>query len=209
MLTEGPASGLTLGACEVLQQMARLTPAVAASILAEGTLWKLVQLLISFQDLLVTPPELTVHSQRTTRRTASVAVTRSIDSGDTQRTSADGGSAAGRRVSRCASMTVAAAVAALEREQEARPALPPLPPRAMAVALAVVRTCCVLLEQAPAAQAPFLAMGGVHVLVQLLRELKVWSLHSALAPVVTPLCTALHACVDITVLWCSTAPHHI
>lgn len=184
MLTEGPASGLTLGACEVLQQMARVTPAVAASILAEGGLWKLVQLLISFQDLLTTPPELTVHSQRTTRRTASAAVPRSIDGGDSQRASADGGSAAVRRVSRCASMTVAAAVAALEREQEARPALPPLPARAMAVAQAVARTCCVLLEQAPTAQAPFLAMGGVHILVQLLRELKVLpslALHGALA----------------------------
>lgn len=167
MLSEGPASGLTLGACEVLQQMARLTPGIASGILSEGGLWKLVQLLISFQNLLLQPPELAIKPQRSTLLTESPA---HYSADGAPRSSADG-----RRMSRCASLTVAAAVAALEREQEARPALPPLPPRAMAVVQAVTRTCCVLLEQQPGAVAAFLSLGGMHVLVQLLRELKVWA----------------------------------
>eukprot|EP00892_Ulva_mutabilis_P011206 jgi/Ulvmu1/8458/UM043_0038.1 len=177
MLGEGPSSGLTLGACEVLQQMARLSPAVAAGILSEGGLWRLVQLLISFQQLLEQQLELMLRAgdaQRAMRRASSSSQRRSgCGASDSGCVSSDGPYPAGeRRMTRCASTTVAAAYAALEREREAHPALPPLPSGAIAVAQAVTRTSHVLLEQHAAAQHPFLAMGGVHVLMQLLRDLK-------------------------------------
>ena len=182
MLSEGPSSGLTQGACEVLQQMARLSPTVATGILCEGGLWSLVQLLVSFQQLLDHALESALRSSaasRTMRRISSSTHHRSSSGGidGPSRDSTDGVRGE-RRVARCASVTVAAAYAALEREREAHPVLPPLPSGAMPVAQAVAKTCHVLLEQRPAAQEPFLAMGGVHVLIQLLRDLKVWPAES-------------------------------
>lgn len=120
-----------LQACEVLQQMCQLSDSMALSVLHEGALWRLSCLLMSFRDLLPSPPS-------------------------------DGSP----RAAPGAQHGVPRPSSPMQRQRAP-------PTAAVAAARAGARACTVLLQRCSQARPSFVAMGGLHATMHLLRDLQV------------------------------------
>lgn len=184
MLGKDVATTECLQACEVLQQMCQLSDSMAMSVLHEGALWRLSCLLMSFRDLLPTRdvPMLTTSPSGGTVAAAAAAA-------------AAVAAASPRAAAAAAAASAAFPQAAGTAAAAARRRAPPT--TALAAARAAARACTSLLQRCPQARAPFVAMGGLHATLHLIRDLQVQhptpcTLH-CLAPHCIRYCDQQHA----------------